>query len=161
VIAQLDIAVRLNPRHIPCVPAPPPSQTILRAYQRSRSSTDAGAFDVADPLCLPSTLAFSEWRVIRPKIRTLPSKEDPCDGAGRRRSGRRLPKLEPWAHADFRLGDCARRDAFRNPIVQRRHRPGDYKIRNTLHLSSPRPPSWRLCRPIDSNCRQTSIDRPF
>jgi hypothetical protein len=45
--------------------------------------------------------------------------------------------------------------------VQRRHRPGDYKIRNTLHLSSPRPPSWRLCRPIDSNCRHASIDRPF
>jgi len=51
-------------------------------------------------------------RVIRPKIRTLASKEDPCDGAGRRRSGRRLPRLEPWVHAVFQLGDCARRDAF-------------------------------------------------
>jgi hypothetical protein len=57
----------------------------------------------------------SEWRVIRPKIPTLPSKEDPedpCDGAGGRRSGRRLPSLEPWAHAVFQLGDCARRNAF-------------------------------------------------
>jgi len=37
----------------------------------------------------------------RRSARALPSKENPCDGAGRRRSGRRLPRLEPWAHAVF------------------------------------------------------------
>ena len=56
--------------------------------------------------------ASYEWRVIRPQIRTLLSKEDPCDGAGRRRSRRRLRRLVPSAHAIFQLGECARRNAF-------------------------------------------------
>ena len=98
------------------------------------------------------SVAYSDRR----SVRALPSKENPCDGAGRRRSGRRLPRLEPWAHAVFQLGDCARRDAFvirvcSGDIVRETMRCG-----STLHLSSPRPCRLGVC---DGRSTQTADTR--